>query len=94
MLSVQRVLPDAIVEIVRRQPTTPEKVDFAWRTAVGPAVARATSASLDAEGTLVIVATDARWRHEIEKSLSVVRPRLETLLGDAMVRIALAPPRF
>ena len=94
MLSVQRVLPDAIVEIVRRQPTTPEKVDFAWRSAVGPAVARATSASLDAEGTLVIVAADARWRDEIQKSLSVVRPRLETLLGDAMVRITLAPPRF
>ena len=47
MIAVQRVLPDTLSEIVRRQPLTPAKVDFAWRTAVGPALARVSSAQLD-----------------------------------------------
>jgi hypothetical protein len=93
MIAVQRVLPAAIIEIVRRQPTTPEKVDFAWRTTVGPAMARAADVSLDAEGTLVIRASDDRWRHEIQQSLALVRSRLATLLGDALVRVTFASPR-
>jgi hypothetical protein len=90
LIAVQRVLPNAIVEIVRRQPTTPEKVDFAWRTAVGPAVARASTASLEPDGTLVIHASDERWQREIQQSLSLVRSRLEALLGDAFARVTFA----
>jgi hypothetical protein len=76
-----------VIELVRGQPTTQAKVDFAWRTAVGPAVARASSVSLDAEGTLIVRADDDRWRHEIAQSLPLVRSRLEVLLGDALKAI-------
>jgi hypothetical protein len=93
MLPLQRVLPAAIVEIVRRQPTTPEKVDFAWKRAVGPAVARATTVSLEPDGTLVVAAADERWEHEIRQSLPTVRARLDTLLGDALVRVTVASSR-
>ena len=93
MRALQQTIPDVLIDIVRRQPTTPAKVDFAWRTAVGAAMARAARVTLDPEGTLLIEPSDAYWRHEIEHSLSVVRSRLETLLGDALVRITVATPR-
>jgi hypothetical protein len=93
MRALQHALPGVLIEIVRRQPTTPAKVDFAWRTAVGPAMARAARVALNAEGTLVVEPVDAYWRHEIEQSLSLVRSRLDTLLGDALVRIAVSQPR-
>jgi Dna[CI] antecedent, DciA len=91
--ALQHALPGVLIEIVRRQPVTAAKVDFAWRTAVGPTMARAARVALDAEGTLLIEPSDAYWRHEIEQSLSTVRARLDTLLGDAIVRIAVASPR-
>jgi hypothetical protein len=91
---LQHTLPAVVIEIVRRQPTTPEKVDFAWRTAVGPAMARATAVSLDAEGTLHVRASSAHWQHEVQHSLSLVRARLDSLLGDALVHVAVtAPPK-
>ena len=93
MLPLQRVLPGALIDIVRRQPTTPEKVDFAWRTSVGPAIARATTVTLEADGTLLIQAADAHWQHEIQQSLGLLRSRLDTFLGDALVRVAFAQPR-
>jgi len=90
MLPVQSILSETIIDIVRRQPTTQEKVEFAWRTTVGPAVARASSVSLESDGTLVIVASDERWQREIQRSMPAVRPRLTTLLGDAIVRVTFA----
>ena len=93
MRALQHALPGVLIDIVRRQPTSPAKVDFAWRTAVGPAMARAARVTLDEAGTLTIEPADAYWRHEIEQSLSLVRSRLETLLGDAVVRISVATPR-
>jgi hypothetical protein len=93
VIPVQRILPDTIIEVVRRQPLTPEKVAFAWRTAVGAAVARAATATLDADGTLVIRASDEHWQREIQQSLSLVRARLEPLLGDALTRICFGPHR-
>jgi predicted nucleic acid-binding Zn ribbon protein len=88
MIAVQRVLPTVLIELVRKQPTTPAKVEFAWRTAVGPAVARASTVALDADGTLVVTADDRRWSHEIGQSLPLVRSRLDVLLGDALKQIA------
>jgi predicted nucleic acid-binding Zn ribbon protein len=89
MIAVQRVLPAALIDVISRQPTTPEKVDFAWRTAVGPAVARATMVTLDRDGTLVVTADDERWLREIRQSLPLVQARLERLLGDSLTSIAL-----
>ncbi len=92
MLPVHRLLPGALIEILREQPTTPAKVSFAWRTAVGPAVARASTVALEPDGTLVVTAGDARWRHEIGQSLPLVRSRLERLLGDALRQIVVRSP--
>jgi hypothetical protein len=87
VIAVQNVLPGVLIELVRRQPTSPAKVDFAWRTSVGPAIARASHAALNDAGVLTVTVADARWRREIEHSLPAVRARLERLLGDAVATI-------
>jgi hypothetical protein len=91
MIAVQRVLPDTLAEIVRRQPLTQDKVDFAWRTAVGPALARVSSARLEADGTLRVRVDDDRWTREIERGRDVIRARLDRLLGDDLKRVECAP---
>jgi hypothetical protein len=87
MIAVQRVLPDTLSEIVRRQPLTQAKVDFAWRTAVGPALARVSSARLDGDGTLRVRTGDDRWKKEIERAREVIRARLDRLLGPDLKRL-------
>jgi predicted nucleic acid-binding Zn ribbon protein len=87
MIAVQRVLPDTLSEIIRRQPLTQDKVDFAWRTAVGPALARVSSARLDGDGTLRVRTDDERWTKEIERGRDVIRARLDRLLGDDLKRM-------
>ena len=59
---------------------------FAWRTAVGPAMARATRVQLAASGTLLVQAADAYWRREVESAFPMILPRVRTLLGEATVR--------
>jgi len=87
MIAVQRVLPDTLTEIVRRQPLTQAKVDFAWRTAVGSALARVSSARLDGDGTLRVRTDDERWTREIERGREVIRARLDRMLGDDLKRV-------
>ena len=70
---------------LRRAPLTPEKVAFSWRTAVGPAVGKATSVELR-DGVLHVRAKDATWQREIERSAALIRSRLEGLLGERVVR--------
>jgi hypothetical protein len=87
MIAVQRVLPDTLSEIVRRQPLTQAKVDFSWRTAVGPGLSRVSSAWLDADGTLHVRTEDDRWTREIERARDVIRARLDRLLGPDLKRV-------
>lgn len=87
MIAVQRVLPDTLTEIVRRQPLTQAKVDFAWRTAVGSALARVSNARLDGDGTLHVRTDDERWTREIERGRDVIRARLDRMLGDDLKRL-------
>jgi Dna[CI] antecedent, DciA len=84
MEPVQRVLPGVLIELIRRQPLSPDKVSFAWRTAAGPATARASAVRLEPDGTLIVTVSDARWRREIQRSLSLLRARLDTLLGESL----------
>ena len=89
MVPVQQVMPEALASVLRRAPLTPEKVAFAWRTAVGAAVDRATSVELRGS-TLVVVVNSDEWRHEISRSLALIRSRLNFVLGDgAVARIEL-----
>jgi hypothetical protein len=92
VIGVQGVMPGVLIELVRSQPTTPAKVEFAWRTSVGPAVARVSSATLGEHGVLTITVTDPHWRHEIQHALPTLRTRLERLLGDALTAITVAAP--
>ena len=78
-------MPAALSAILRKAPLTPEKVAFAWRTAVGPAVDRVTSVELTGS-VLRVRAKDATWQREIERSAALIRSRLEALLGDRVVR--------
>jgi predicted nucleic acid-binding Zn ribbon protein len=92
MIAVQRVLPDMLAAIVRRQPMSPAKVDFAWRTSVGPAIARATTVRLRDDGALVVRLTDARWKAELNRGRTLLRERLGLLLGDDLQRIVIHTP--
>jgi predicted nucleic acid-binding Zn ribbon protein len=87
MEPVQRATAAVVAEILRRAPLSPEKVTFAWRQAVGPAVARVTSVRLTADETLHVVAEDARWQTEIRRSTGLIRARLVALLGNVVSRI-------
>ncbi len=70
---------------------TDEKVAFAWRLAVGPAIAKATTVRLGSNGTLYVKADAPAWNDAIRKSLGLIRSRLAHYLGeDAVKRIDLA----
>lgn len=85
MIPVQTIVPAVLAAIVRKAPLTEEKVGFAWRTAVGAAVAGATEVVLD-ETTLRVRARDRAWQREIERSAATIRTRLDDLLGPGVVR--------
>ena len=85
VIPVQDFMPDALAAILRKAPLTPDKVAFAWRSAVGSGVDKATSIALR-DGVLHVFARDAAWQREIERSAAVIRMRLDTLLGRDVVR--------
>ena len=85
MIPVHRVIPDALAEILRKAPLTDEKVAFAWRSAVGPAIDRGTSVKLQ-DGVLRVSVREAAWGREVERSKALIRARLDSLLGRGIVR--------
>lgn len=85
MIPVHTVVPQALEAILRKAPLTPEKVGFAWRFTVGPAVDRATVVDLR-EGVLHVRTRDRSWQREIERSAGLIRTRLAALLGENVVR--------
>ncbi len=86
MIPVNQFLPGSLASLLRNAPLSPEKVAFAWRTAVGAAVERATDVTLDTDGTLRVVAREPNWEREILRSQPVILPRLQALLGEDVVR--------
>ena len=85
MIPVHRFLPDALAEILRKAPLTDDKVAFAWRSSVGPAIDRGTTVSLR-EGILQVTAREAAWGREVQRSEALIRARLDSLLGRGVVR--------
>lgn len=67
------------------QPLTPAKVEFAWKLSVGPALARATQVSREADGTLRVWAADAHWRREVQRAFPLIAGRLARVLGPGAV---------
>jgi hypothetical protein len=86
VIPVHSLVPDLLADVLRRQPLSPAKVTFAWRTAVGPAVDRATRVSLGEHGVLEVVASDGHWKREVQRSTGLVLARLVRLLGEGVVR--------
>jgi hypothetical protein len=84
VIPVHSFLPDALAEVLRKAPLSPEKIAFAWRSAVGPAVDKATTLELRGR-VLQVWAKDAQWQREVERALGVVRSRMEALLGKGAV---------
>lgn len=83
MIPVQQFMPGVLAEILRKAPLTPEKVAFAWRSAVGPAVDKATAVDLR-NGVLHVKARDASWQREVERSAGLIRSRLIAILGNVV----------
>jgi hypothetical protein len=91
MVPVHQFMPGALAEILRKAPLTPEKVAFAWRSAVGPAVDKATTIDLR-DGVLRVHVRDARWQREVERSAGLIRSRLSALLGNVVKTIEVTSP--
>ncbi|MEW6319942.1 MAG: DUF721 domain-containing protein [Acidobacteriota bacterium] len=85
MLPAHSAVPAVLSEILRKAPLTPEKVAFAWRTAVGPVVDRASRVRLLDDGTLEVACDDPQWAREITRSRRLILARLAPLLGDGTV---------
>ena len=86
MIRADRVIPAVLAEVIRKAPLCPEKVDFAWQSAVGSAVARATRVRLHSDGTLHVAALDQHWAQEVKRSARVIATRLSVLLGPGVVK--------
>ena len=85
MRPISHVVPAAVMELLRRAPLSDGKVTFAWNTAVGPALERATTVRLEG-ATLIVETIGAQWTREIRRSSTVILTRLKTFLGDGTVQ--------
>ena len=75
-----------VAEVIRKAPLTEEKVAFAWRMAVGPAVAKATAVRLGPDGTLHLRADSPAWLDGVRQSVGLIRSRLAHYLGETAVK--------
>ena len=84
MQPIQDFAGGVLAQVIRRQPDSPERTQFAWQLAVGPALARATTVTLE-RGVLQVSATDARWLKEISRARAAILSKLHQLLGPGTV---------
>ena len=78
-------MPTVLAEVLRKAPLTADKVAFAWRAAVGAAVDNASA--IEWRGRVLHVRVkEAAWQREIERSASLIRARLDALLGTGVIR--------
>lgn len=80
------MLPAIVAAAIRNAPLTDEKVTLAWRLAVGPAIAKATTVRLVSDGTLHIKADTPAWLAAVRKSTSLIHIRMGDLLGEDLVK--------
>lgn len=84
MLPLARMVPAALAQLLRTTPMSDGKVEFAWRTVVGPAVGRATQVRLE-RGVLIVETTSAQWAREVRRSSAMILRRLQDFLGKETV---------
>ncbi len=78
------MIPAALAALLRTTPLSDGKVEFAWRTVVGPAIERATRVKLD-RGVLIVETTSAQWAREVRRSSAMILRRLQNFLGTDTV---------
>lgn len=94
MVPLQSLVSAAVARIVRPAPLSPEKVLFAWRVAVGPALARVAHVALGTDRILVVDFNDERWRTELGRAAPAILERLRDLLGtECIERVSLRGPQ-
>ena len=91
MVPVQSFSSGVLAEIVRRQPASKERTNFAWQLAVGQALARATTVDLK-DGILTVRALDQRWIQEIERARDRVLGKMRQILGEDQVASIVTKP--
>jgi len=84
MIPLQQVMPAVLASVLRHAPLSPEKVAFAWRTAVGAAIDRASTVELRGS-TLAVSVKSEEWRLELARSAPMIRSRLDLVLGPGVV---------
>ena len=85
LLPLNDAVRGALRSLLRETPISPGKVRFAWTAVVGPALERATTVRLEGD-TLVVEATSAQWAREVSRSTPVILRRLQSYLGEDVVR--------
>ena len=85
LLPIQSALPAVVAELLKLGPMSSEKIEFAWKAAVGGPLARVSTARLGPQHTLEVTAGDERWARELRRSASTIVPRLNALLGSDVV---------
>ncbi|MGC4085778.1 MAG: DciA family protein [Vicinamibacterales bacterium] len=85
MQAIGQGLPKALADVVRQAPLSAGKVDFAWRAAVGPAMARVSAVRLE-QDVLLIEAQTTAWGAAIMRSSPIILKRLQSVLGIDAVR--------
>jgi len=81
-----QVIPRVLAEVIRKAPLCPEKVEFAWKHSVGPALERTTSVRLDDRRVLHVTCADAHWAREVRRATPLLLKRLEAMLGAGTVQ--------
>ena len=85
MQAFQTFAPAVLAEVIRRQPASQARTEFAWAVAVGPALARATTVELR-NHNIIVSARDVQWARELERARDTILPRLQLLLGHDTVK--------
>ena len=84
MVPLQNFATGVLADVIRRQPPSQARTSFAWTVAVGPALARSTTATLSG-ALLTVRARDARWAKEVERAAETILKRMQHLLGAGSV---------
>lgn len=85
MRAVQSFAPAVLAEVIRRQPASQARTEFAWTVAVGPALARVTTVEMR-NHNMIVCARDVQWARELERARDTILPRLQALLGRDTVK--------
>ena len=85
MQSLGSTAHQALRILLEGQPTSPEKVAFAWRMVAGASLSRASEPEWR-DGVLVIKAKTDAWRRELRHARPILTTRLQMLVGADVVK--------